>query len=165
MRLSLIAAVARNRVIGRDGQLPWRLPADLKRFKELTTGHPVIMGSRTWDEIKKPLPGRLNLVLSRNPAFPAPGGEVVPTLEAALERARATGTDEAFVVGGAHVYALAFPRVDRLYLTTIDFEPEGDTRFPELDLSPFRLVSEERFASDPAAPAPYAFLVYDREAR
>ena len=162
MRVSLIAAVAKNRVIGKDGQLPWRLPADLKRFKALTTGHPVIMGSRTWNEIGKPLPGRLNIVLSRNPSFPAPGGEVVTSLDAALARAESTGTDEAFVVGGSHVYSLAFPRADRLYLTTIDFDPDGDTLFPDLDLAPFRLVSEERFDADPAAPAPYTFLVYDR---
>jgi len=162
VRLSLIAAVARNGVIGKDGALPWRLSADLKRFKAVTTGHAVIMGRRTWEEIRRPLPGRRNIVLSRDLAFDAPGAEVVTTLADAIERARTSGDGEAFVIGGAHVYAAALPIVDRLHLTRLDYDAEGDTRFPPLDLSGFRLVSEERHEAAPGDPAPYAFLVYDR---
>ncbi len=164
MRLSLIAAVARNGVIGKEGGLPWRLPADLKRFKAVTTGHAVIMGRRTWEEIRRPLPGRRNIVLSRDPAFLAPGAEVVPDLAEALARARASQDDEGFVIGGAQLYAAALPLVDRLHLTRLDYDAEGDTLFPPLDLSPFRLVSEERHPAGPGDPAPYAFLVYDRAA-
>ena len=162
MRLSLIAAVARNCVIGRDGGLPWRLAADLKRFKAVTTGHAVVMGRRTWEEIRRPLPGRRNIVLSRDPAFAAPGAEVVATLGEAIERARASGEVEAFVIGGARVYEAALLLVDRLHLTRIEYDAEGDTLFPPLDLSPFRLVSQERHEAAPGDPAPYAFLVYDR---
>lgn len=165
MRLSLIVAMATNRIIGKDGGLPWHLPADLKRFKAVTMGHPVIMGRRTWDEVHTPLPGRTNIVLSRDSGFYAEGATVVSSLAEALAAARATGTDEAFVVGGSQVYAETLPMVDRLYLTLIDFEPDGDTRFPDLDLSAFRLVSEELFENDPKAPAPYRFLVRDRQSR
>lgn len=129
--LVLIAAVARNRVIGRDNQLLWHLPEDMRFFREATTGHPVIMGRHTWESLPvrfRPLPGRRNLVVSRDPAFAAPGAEVVPSLDAALERV--ADASRAFVIGGAQLYAQALARADRLLLTEIDRDFAGDTRFP-----------------------------------
>jgi dihydrofolate reductase len=133
---SLIVACARNGIIGRDNGMPWHLPADLAHFKRITLGHPVIMGRRTWDSIGRPLPGRRNLVVSRTPAFDAPGAEVVSSLEAAWEAV--AGTDEAFVIGGAQLYAAALATCDRIYLTEIDAEIAGDTAFPAIDRAQWR---------------------------
>ena len=133
MRISLIAALARNRVIGRGNQLPWHLPEDLKRFKALTMGHPVLMGRKTFESIGRELPGRLNLVISRAGL----------SLDDALKKARESGTDEAFVIGGAQVYELALPKADRLLLTLIDRDVEGDTFFPAWDPAAWREVAAE----------------------
>ena len=134
MRISLIAALARNRVIGRENRLPWRLPEDLQRFKRLTMGHPVLMGRKTAESIGKPLPGRLNLVVSRSGLG----------FEQALSKARETGTDELFVIGGGEIYRLALPLADRLYLTLVDSEADGDAFFPEWDPSRFREIEREK---------------------
>lgn len=133
MRISLIAALARNHVIGRENRLPWRLPEDLQRFKRLTMGHPVLMGRKTADSIGKPLPGRLNLVVSRSGL----------SFEQALEKARESGTDEVFVIGGAEIYELALPMADRLYLTWVDSEVQGDAFFPTWNSSEFREIARE----------------------
>jgi dihydrofolate reductase len=133
MIVSLIAALARNRVIGRENQLPWRLPEDLKRFKALTMGHPVLMGRKTSESIGKPLPGRLNLVVSRAGL----------SFDDALSKARDSGTDELFVIGGAQIYEKALPLADRMYLTLIDSDVEGDAYFPQWDPGEFRETARE----------------------
>src|SRR5262245_37513826 len=129
MRISLIAAMAENGVIGRGGQLPWRLEADLARFKQLTMGHTVIMGRKTWESIGRPLPGRRMIVVTRQGRYAADGIEVAGNLEAALEAARVAGEEEAFIIGGAEVYRQALPLADRLYMTLVLAEIEGDTKF------------------------------------
>jgi dihydrofolate reductase len=163
-RISLIAAVARNGVIGRKNALPWHLPADLKRFKALTLGHPVVMGRKTWDSILatlgKLLPGRTSIVVSRSPSLPAAaaGAIVSASLPAAI--AAAGAADEVFVIGGAEIYALALPEADRLYLTEVDTEPEGDAWFPRFDKSEF--VQTTREAGPPEGKLGYDFVTYDR---
>lgn len=128
---SLVVAMARNRVIGRDNRLPWRLPADLAYFKRVTMGHPVIMGRRTWESIGKALPGRLNIVVSRNPEYRAPGATVVGALSEAWKVAGEA--EEAHVIGGTSLFAEALPEADRIHLTEVQAEVEGDTWFPEFD--------------------------------
>lgn len=159
MRLSLIVAVARNGVIGRDNELPWRLSADLRHFKRLTTGHPIVMGRRTWESIGRPLPGRRNVVLSRDPAFAAEGVEVFRGLEQALEALQ--GAEEVFVIGGAAIYAMALPRADRVYLTRVEAEVEGDTRFPDLDPAHWRRVAREEHRADERNELPYSFEIWE----
>jgi dihydrofolate reductase len=136
MRVSILVAIAANGVIGREGKLPWHLPDDLKRFREITMGHPVIMGRRTWESIARPLPGRQMIVVSRQPGYDTgvEGIHVASSLDEALEIARLWGSDEAFVIGGAELYREALPRADRLYLTLILAQFEGDTFFPKFDL-------------------------------
>lgn len=164
MRVTLVAAVAENGVIGRDGTLPWRLSADLRRFRELTTGHHVVMGRRTWESIGRPLPGRTNVVLSRDPFFRPEDESVVvePSLEDALARARRAGETELFVIGGAEVYALALPVADRIELTRVAARVEGDVRFPPLDPTEW---SEHDVGSHPADDRnehAFAFVTLDR---
>lgn len=130
MHVSIIVAVARNGVIGRDGDLPWRLPADLRFFKRMTTGHHLIMGRKTWASIGRPLPGRTMVVLTRDRAAAFPGAAVAHALPEALALARAAGDSEAFVIGGAEAFALALPLADRLYLTRVHAHVEGDVGFP-----------------------------------
>jgi dihydrofolate reductase len=140
--LTLIAAVARNGVIGRGGQLPWNLPEDRAHFQRATLGHAVIMGRRTWDETGAPLPGRRNLVVSRSGQVSGEGREVYPTLDEALVAARRTDPHP-MVIGGAEIFRLALPLATRLLLTEVELEPEGDTLFPPFDRSQWR-VSERR---------------------
>jgi dihydrofolate reductase len=157
MRVSLIAAVAENGVIGYRGALPWHLPDDLRRFKALTMGHHLIVGRRTFESIGRGLPGRRMVVLSRRRASLPDGVAGAVSLEEALRRAEEAGDDEVFVAGGAEVYGLALPHADRLYLTRVHAAPQGDTFFPTIDLRSWHLVESE------AAPAA-TFLVYDRSA-
>ena len=145
MRLSLIVAVAKNRVIGNKNEMPWHLPADFAYFKKITTGHPIIMGRKTFESIGRPLPGRRNIVVSRNPVFRADGVEVVASLELAIN---ACHREDAFVIGGATLYAEALPRVDRVYLTEVDAAPDGDTLFPVLDKNQWREIARERREAD-----------------
>lgn len=160
MTLSLIAAMDRRRVIGRDNALPWRLPEDLRYFRRVTTGHPVIMGRRNYESIGRPLPQRVNIVLSRDPAFRAPGCIVAGSLAAALD---AAGDDpEIFVIGGADLYAQALPRADRLYLTLIDAEFDGDVRFPEFDPREWRVARRDDHEPDTDNPYRYSFIVLER---
>ena len=160
MRLSVLAAVADSGVIGRDNALPWHLPADLRRFKELTMGHPVIMGRLTYESIGRPLPGRRNLVLSRSPGLAIEGVEVLGSLELALEAVAEAA--EAFVIGGAGLFAEALRHADRLYLTRVHARVDGDTHFPEVDTSRWQLVASEPHAADAANPLPFTFEVWDR---
>jgi dihydrofolate reductase len=131
--VTIVAAVARNGVIGVDGGLPWHLPDDLRRFKELTLGHVLVMGRKTYESIGRPLPGRTTVVVTRNPQWDpgAPGVHVAATVEEAVDAAAAIDPD-VFVVGGAEVYRAALPLADRLELTLVDAEPDGDTRFPDV---------------------------------
>ena len=158
-RLALIAAVASNGVIGSDNALPWRLPEDLKRFKALTLGHPVIMGRKTFESIGRPLPGRRNLVITRNAGYRAEGCEVLASLGAALA-ACAGGTDEVFVIGGAQIYTEALPLAQRLYLTEIRRDFPGDARFPAWRSDRWKEVAREKCSGEDGLQ--YDFAVYDR---
>jgi dihydrofolate reductase len=162
MRISCIAAMSENGVIGRDGEIPWRLPSDLARFKRTTMGRALVMGRRTWESIgKKPLPGRRHVVITRRDGYVVPPGvDVVGSFDEALERLR--GEEDVFVVGGEKVYASALPVADRVYLTVVHAEFDGDTRFPDPELRGFRLVSEERCEADGANPFAHTFRVYER---
>ena len=158
--LTLIAAVARNGVIGQDNRLPWHLPADLKHFKALTTGHAVIMGRKTWESLPekfRPLPGRQNIVVTRNAGYAAEGAVVVGSLPAAL--AAAAG-DEAFVIGGAELYQAALPLAARLQLTEIDADYAGDTWFPPRDPQQWRETARD--AQHDETGLGYAFVTYER---
>jgi len=135
-RVCIVAAVAANGVIGASGRLPWNLPEDLRHFKQLTFGHPVIMGRRTWDSLGRPLSGRRNLVVSRRAGFSPPGAEAVASLDEALERC--AGAEAVFVMGGAELYREALARADTLYLTEIHRDFAGDTHFPDFDRNAWR---------------------------
>jgi dihydrofolate reductase len=167
MRITLIAAMAANRAIGLGGGLPWRLPADMKRFKALTPGHPMVMGRKTFESIGgSPLPGRWTVVLTRDRSWSAPGVEVAHTIDEALAMAIAmaesTGDGEVFVAGGEDVFRLALDRADRIQLTRIDRDFPGDTFFPEFDEAQWRVVEREDHGPTDAAPFSYSFLVMDR---
>jgi len=160
-RIALIAAVARNGVIGVDNRLPWRLPEDMKRFRALTTGHSVIMGRRTWESIGKPLPARQNIVVTHALRTPAPGVEFAQSLDEALERANRP--EPVFIIGGEALYREALPRAQRLYLTEILGEFEGDARFPDFDHALWGETSRtEHGALDAAGALAYHFVTYER---
>jgi dihydrofolate reductase len=153
VRIALVAALARGGVIGRDGDLPWRLPEDMRHFREATLGHPVVMGRRTWESLPgrfRPLPGRRNVVLTRNPAWRADGAERAATLADALRLLE--GEDRVSVIGGGQVFAEALPLADELVLTEIDTEVEGDTFFPAFDREEFERVAHERHVSETGVP-------------
>jgi dihydrofolate reductase len=163
--ISLIAAIASNGVIGDRGKLPWRLPDDMARFRALTMGHPVIMGRPTFESLGRPLAGRRNIVLSRDPGRKIEGCVVVHSLEAArraaaIETAGVPEGGEAFVIGGAALYALFLPEAQRLYLTWIDAEVGGDATFPAVDWRQWRVISETR--GPPGAALPHRFVDYER---
>jgi dihydrofolate reductase len=160
MRLALIAALDHNGLIGRDNDLPWRLPADLQHFKRMTMGKPILMGRLTWESLGRPLPGRHNIVLTHNPDYRADGATVVASIDAALDAAG--DTDEAMVIGGAAFYRAMLPRAERLYLTRIDAEFEGDAWFPEIDPDTWREVAHEAHAADERNAHPYAFVTLER---
>jgi dihydrofolate reductase len=166
--LALIVAAAENGVIGRDGRLPWRIPSDLKRFRRLTLGKPLIMGRKTFQSIGKPLDQRDNIVVTRDPGFRAPGVTVAPSLEAALDQARALADaksiGEIMVIGGAELYRQALPLVDRIYLTRVHAEPDGDALFPPLSPAEWREVSREPLPRDAADEYACTFIILDRPA-
>ncbi|MCV9920153.1 dihydrofolate reductase [Pseudomonas sp. BT-42-2] len=165
--LSLIAACAENRVIGIDNSMPWHLPGDFKYFKATTLGKPIIMGRKTWDSLGRPLPGRLNIVVSRQPGLQLEGAEVFASLEQALQRAeqwaQEQGVDELMLIGGAQLYALALDQglVSRMYLTRVELSPEGDAWFPEFDQAQWALASSQAQPSEGDKPA-YHFEVWDK---
>jgi dihydrofolate reductase len=161
VRLALIAAVARNGIIGRDGDLPWRIPADLQFFKTTTMGKPMIMGRRTFVSIGKALPGRTNIVLTRSADFTADDVEVAADLDQALAIAAGQSTDEVIVIGGGEIYAAALPRADRLYFTEVHIDAEGDVHFPDLDRIQWREVSRDDHPADGDAPA-FSFVTLER---
>jgi dihydrofolate reductase len=160
-RISIIAAMAENRVIGVNNTLPWRLPADLRHFRQLTTGHHVIMGRRNYESIGRPLPERTNIVVTRNRDYRAPGCEVRQSLEEAL---RDAGDDpEVFVIGGAEIYRQALDKADRIYLTLVHADVPGDTFFPEFDARDWNEISRARHEADEKNPYACSFVTYDRK--
>lgn len=164
--VSFIAALSRNRVIGKNNDLPWRLPDDMKFFMETTRGHHVIMGRKNYDSLKdkyKPLPDRVNIVVTRQHHFKAPGCQVVHSIEEGLKIAKENGEKEAFVIGGAEIYRLAFPYADRLYLTEIDAEVEGDVYFPEFRKEEWREVSRQHHPADQKHAYAFDIVVYDKK--
>ncbi len=163
MKLSIIVAAAENRVIGRDGGLPWHLSKDLKRFKKLTLGHALVMGRKTFESIGRPLPRRRSVVLSRDPVYRPPGAETAGSLEGALARLAKEGEAEVFVIGGAEVFAEALPLAERLYLTRVHAQVGGDVCFPPFDPAAWRLVSSERHDADDRHAYPFSFEVWERE--
>ncbi len=167
IRIAMIVAMASNRVIGRDNQLPWHLPGDLKYFKASTMGKPLLMGRKTFESIGRPLPGRPNLVLSTKPDFSAEGVETFSTIEAALARARQlaaeAGEEELMVIGGGQLYAALLPQAQRLYLTRVEADIEGDAWFPEVDWQQWRELSRDNRPAQGENPYGYSFLLYERK--
>ncbi len=164
MTLSIIVAMTEDRVIGKDNRLPWRLPEDLKRFKKITMGHPIIMGRKTFDSLGRPLPGRTNIVLTRNPGFKHAGVHVARSLEDAVHFAETQeGGDEQFVIGGETIYRVALPLAKRLYLTLIHKKIAGDTYFPEVDLvKDFKITEKIPVSSSASGAPPATFIVAER---
>jgi dihydrofolate reductase len=164
MRISIIAAVAENGIIGREGQLPWRLSDDLRRFKQLTMGHTIIMGRRTWESIGRALPGRRTVVVSRRPDFRAnvEGVDTASGLDKALAIAQAANDEEVFIIGGAELYRESLGQANRLYVTRVRAEVEGDTFFPDIEWNNWQLVESEDYDADEKNEYAYRFETYDR---
>ena len=161
--ISLIVAAAENGVIGRQGELPWRLSDDLRRFKSVTMGKPIVMGRKTWESIGRALPGRQNIVITRQRDFTADGCDVVSSVEEAMTVAG--GAEEIMIIGGSEIYALFLPHAGRLYLTRVHADIEGDARLPDLELDAWHLVSEEPHAADDRNEFDVTFRVYERAAQ
>ncbi|HEY9396857.1 MAG TPA: dihydrofolate reductase [Burkholderiales bacterium] len=155
--ISLLVAVADNGVIGRDNQLPWHLPADLKRFKRLSVGKPIVMGRKTWDSLGRPLPDRRNIVVTRNPDFQAPGAEVVTSLDDAIKRAG--DAEEIVVIGGGEIFKLSLPIADRIYYTHVRANVEGDAYFPDIDWNQWQAVYRE---TGQGGDLPFEYVDYNR---
>jgi dihydrofolate reductase len=170
VKFSLIVALAENRVIGIDNKLPWYLPNDLKYFKQVTMGKTIVMGRKTYESIGKPLPGRTNIIITRQAGYQPPNAndsvKVVDSLQAARELAESValinGQDEAMIIGGAEIYSQALTLVDRMYLTEVHAEVEGDAFFPEFERSAWQEVAREDFAAEGPNPHNYSFVVYER---
>lgn len=164
--LAVIVAAAENGVIGRNNALPWHLPEDLRYFKRVTLGKPIVMGRKTFESIGRPLPGRTNIVISRQPGYAPDGVHVVSGLDDALELAEEIalidGVTELMVIGGAEIYRAAIPRAQRLYLTEVHAEVEGDALLPEVDWSQWRELSRESWPASEANPYSYSFVVFER---
>ncbi|MDX1755787.1 MAG: dihydrofolate reductase [Marinobacter sp.] len=167
MRKALIVAMARNRVIGRNNALPWYLPGDLRYFKQATLGKPILMGRKTFESIGRPLPGRLNVVITRNADWQAPEGvrraaSLADALITAEAQAELEGGDEVMVIGGGQIYAEALPLVDRMYVTQVHAEVEGDAYFPEVNWDEWEEIGREDFSASDNNPYDYSFVVYQR---
>ncbi len=163
MILSAITAIAQNNVIGKNNTLPWRLPADMRFFKKTTMGHPVIMGRKTYESFKKALPGRTNIVITRQENYSLPDAEVVHDLQDAIVRARELDRKEAFILGGAQIYEQSLPLLDKLYLTRIYEDFEGDTLFPAFDLSEWEMTGIEPHEPDEKNDYFYAFQLWEKK--
>lgn len=161
--ISLIAAISRNGVIGKNNTLPWRLPADLQHFRKITSGHCIISGRKNYEDIGRPLPNRTNIVITRQSGYSAPGCIVVNSLEDALTQCHQE--QEVFIIGGAILYAHALPLADKLYITHVDVEIEGDTHFPEIDWSDWEILSSSTRAADDNNPFNCTFAIYQRKSR
>ena len=158
--IRLMVAMDENRVIGKDGEMPWHLPNDLKYFKRVTEGHAILMGRKTFDSIGRPLPKRRNIVVTRDESFTAEGVETVHDLDHALEQLR---HEDGFVIGGAEIFARALPKADKLYITQIHERFEGDTYFPSFLLEEWHLISKEEGQQDEKNAYAHSFLVYERK--
>ena len=166
MSISMIAAMTRNRVIGKDNDLPWHLPDDFDYFKSTTKHHHVILGRRNYESLPhkfRPLPHRTNVIVTRDPSYSAPGAVVTGSLEEALGIARTAQDDEAFIIGGGEIYRLGLSITDRIYLTEIDTELEGDTTFPELDMDDWREVSRKHHPADERHAFSFDFVIYNKK--
>jgi dihydrofolate reductase len=159
MEISLIAALAHNRVIGKGNQLPWHMPADLQYFKRVTMGKPIVMGRKSYASIGRPLPGRRNIVITQQVGYQAPGCDVVHSLAEAIHLVEQSSASEAMVIGGAQIFTQAMSQATRLYLTYIDADIEGDVFFPEFDIQQWHEVSREAHAADAKNPYDYTFTV------
>ncbi len=160
--ISAIVAMGKNRVIGNQNQLPWHLPADLKHFKTITTGHPIIMGRKTYESIGKPLPNRTNIVVTRDPSFRAEGCIIVSSIQKAISEAEQNENKELFIIGGAEIFNASLPLIKRIYLTIIDHPFDGDVFFPELDVN-WKRRSAEEHKKDEQNAYDYTFLMLERE--
>lgn len=161
--ISLVVAVSRNGIIGRDGGLPWHISSDLKRFKAITMGKPVIMGRKTWDGLpRKPLPGRTNIVITRAANFASEGAVVVANADAALAAARQEKADEICIIGGGEIYRLFLPMAGRIYLTEVQMDVMGDTLFPDLEQGAWREVSRDVVEAGPSDSAGFVLRVLER---
>ena len=167
MKIVLIAALAENRVVGIDNRLPWHLPEDLKYFKRITTGKAIIMGRKTYESIGRPLPNRTNIVISRNSDFRAEGVKVVASLDAAINLATdvnaSNGVQEVMIIGGASIYEAALPEAERLYITHVHAEVEGDAYFPAVNFKLWSEVTREDHEASDNNPYGYSFVVYDKK--
>ncbi|MEQ9298840.1 MAG: dihydrofolate reductase [Cyclobacteriaceae bacterium] len=166
MKISMIAAVSANGVIGKDNDMAWHLPDDMKFFKQTTAGHHVLLGRKNWESIPlkwRPLPNRPNIVITRNDEYQADGGTVTSSLENALRIAKDASEEEAFIIGGGEIYRLGLPLSDRMYITEIDAQIDGDTFFPEWDKSAWIEVSRKHHESDERHAFPFDFVVYDKK--
>lgn len=163
MTVSAIAAIARNRAIGKDNQIPWYLPADLQYFKKTTLHHHIIMGRKSFESIGRPLPNRTNIVVTRDPFFVATGCVITHSVEEALAWAEANGETEAFIIGGGEIYRQSWPYIDRLYLTEVDTEVEGDVFFPALEESEWTEISKDAHLPDEKNALPYVFRLLEKK--
>lgn len=162
MNIHAIVAASKGRVIGKDNQIPWYLPNDLKYFKKVTTGYPIIMGRKNFESIGRPLPKRSNIIITRNPYYAVSNAFVVHSLLEAFEVASDENAETAFVIGGGEIYKQAMPFLDKIYYTHVDLDVEGDVFFPEMDKEIWRLDSEEHHEPDEKNKHPYTFKVYSR---
>jgi dihydrofolate reductase len=162
--ISAVVAMSEDRVIGKDNQLPWRLPADLRHFKSLTTGNPIVMGRKTYESIGKPLPNRTNIICTRNPEYSAPGCIVVTSALQAIHSI-AEDSSQIFIIGGAEIYQLFMPMIERIYLTIVHHVFDGDAYFPELDSSRWNEISRSSHESDNENPYPYSFVLLEKNCR
>lgn len=163
MTLSIIVAASENNVIGVNNHLPWHLPVDMKYFKDTTMGKPIVMGRKSFEELGRVLPGRPNIMITRQPEYTAEGLYVVPSLEAGIEKAKTFGTEEIFITGGGEIFKMALSIVDRLYLTRVHAEVSGDTYFPEFDPRGWKLVKNDRHEKDEKHAYALTFQVWERE--
>jgi dihydrofolate reductase len=162
MNIEMVVAVAENDVIGQDGDMPWRMPSDLRHFKQITMGHPIVMGRRTWQSIGRALPGRLNIVISRQADFVAEGAVCVTTAAAAREQASASRTDTLMIIGGGEIYAMFEAEARRIHLTRIHASPNGDTFFRLQNKSAWQETHSERFEAGETDSADYSFITLER---
>lgn len=162
MTVSIIVAASQNDVIGNDNKLPWHLPADMKYFKTVTTGHCIIMGRKTYEALGKPLPNRTNIIITRQEDFSAQGCVVVNDIQQSIDYAKSTGETECFIIGGGDIFVQSLIWAERIYLTRIAHNFEGDTFFTKPDPDGWKLVKDERHKPDEKNKFPYAFQVYDR---
>jgi dihydrofolate reductase len=159
-RLSLIVAMAKNRIIGADGKIPWHLPNELQLFKSVTMGHHIIMGRKTYESINRLLPGRTTVIVTRQKDYAIPGAKIAHTLDDAV--ALCAGDSEIFVIGGGELYRAAILKADRIYLTVVEAEPAGDTQMPEFDAAQWHISSTQRYYKDERHVHDYRFEIHDR---